>query len=203
MWRLKRMIFLIYSWLITLIIFLVLFPNTIKQYDSKVTDYTTRIKSRKELNIKEKCSIFGLNIMMSTFAYPIYPEAAKESCLLHFKVTNDLRIIEDDFFMESEKIKSGFDNNQLMVTWSTSECKLGNLESRYALALNSCKLNINETNLFKEYSVETRVEYPKYSALVLISDPIIIKIEEGLFNYLQQEEWLHPYTVIWKTKIYK
>jgi hypothetical protein len=48
-----------------------------------------RIESGQELTFKEKASIYGLNFFVSVFAFPIYPEVAKESFYLMFKVNKN------------------------------------------------------------------------------------------------------------------
>jgi hypothetical protein len=41
-----------------------------------------KIEAGQGLNFIEKTSIYGLNFFMSVFAFPIYPEVAKESFYL-------------------------------------------------------------------------------------------------------------------------
>ena len=160
-----------------------------------------KIESGQELSFKEKASIYGLNFFMSVFAYPIYPEVAKESFYLMFKTEDGTRVFEDDFFMESQKIRDAIKNKNSRVTWRESEYIMGNKESRYALALNPCNLDIKEFEDFSEISVEVPVAYPVKSRAVLVNAPIEITVEEGLFHYLQKENWFHPYTAIWKTTV--
>ena len=203
LWRFIGFKYLLFSWIITLVMTLVLFSHSISTYNSKTSEYMARIKSGNHLNFKEKSSIYVLNLLISGFSYPIYPEVAKESFLLTFKSDSNFRVFEDDFFMSSEKIKLGFQNNKTRISWSGSEYNLEHPESRYALALNPCDLKIVDFDSFYEYSVKIRVEYPEKYSAVLLSYPFKIMIEEGLFNYLQKENWLHPYTAVWKTKVNK
>jgi hypothetical protein len=162
-----------------------------------------RIESGQELTFKEKASIYGLNFFMSVIAFPIYPEVAKESFYLMFKTEDGIRVFEDDFFMGSERIRLALKNKKSKVTWSGSEYLLGNKESRYALALNPCSLKVKEFEDFSEISVEVPIRYPEKYRAVLLKVPFEIAIEEGLFHYLQEEKWLHPYKAIWGATVKK
>jgi hypothetical protein len=160
-----------------------------------------KIESGQELNFKEKASIYGLNFFMSVFAFPIYPEVAKESFYLMFKTEDGTRVFEDDFFMGSQKIRDAITQKKSKVAWSGSEYILGNKESRYALALNPCSLKVKKFEDFRGVSVEVPIRYPEKYRAVLLKVPFEIAVEEGLFHYLQEEKWLFPYTAIWKTTV--
>ncbi len=67
-----------------------------------------RIGKGENLTFKEKFSIYGLNVLMSIAAYPIYPEVSKESFYLLFNTESGERTFESDFFMKSQEIKKGF-----------------------------------------------------------------------------------------------
>ncbi|MFN5462999.1 MAG: hypothetical protein ACK5BR_09920 [Bacteroidota bacterium] len=200
-WRLKGIKFL-YIFLFPLFIFtMVLFPQSLNIYNQKTAEYMAKIDSGKDLSFKEKASIYGLNFFMCVIAFPIYPEVAKESFYLMFKTEDGRRVFEDDFFMESQKIKDGLKKRASDVSWNMSEYVCGNKESRYALALNPCNLSIKKFENFTEITVEVAVTYDKKTRAVLVNDPFEIAVEEGLFLYLQGEKWLHPYKAIWKTTV--
>ena len=211
LWRKKSVIFLFSSWLFLFLLTLILFIPSLKCYNEKTIDYMHRIDKGENLTFKEKVSIYGLNVFMSVAAYPIYPEVSKENFNLLFKTESGERTFESDFFMKSQEIKKGFheikkSNNYKKndsVDWSSSKYNMGNPESRFALALNPCYLSYKETNTYKEYTVSVKVKYPEKTSAVLLKQPFKLVVEEGLFNYLQKENWLHPYTAIWKTKILK
>jgi hypothetical protein len=80
---------------------------------------------------------------------------------------------------------------------------MGNKESRYALALNPCTLKSKEFEDYSEVSIEVQVAYPEKYRAVLLKVPFEIAVEEGLFHYLQEEKWLHPYKAIWKATVEK
>ena len=199
----KGLKYLFFSWIILFFLTIILFPQSIKMYNHKTIDYMHKIESGQGLFLKEKISVYGLNLLMSAIAYPICPEVSIESFYLIFKSVNGIRNFEDDFFMKSQRIKDGFKNNRKKVVWHGSQYQIGHPESRYALALNPCKLKITEFDTYREFSVEVRVEYPKKSTAVLLNYPFKVVVEEGLFNYLQKENWLHPYKAIWKSTINK
>ena len=200
-WNTKGITYLYVSLFSLFVFTLVLFPQSLNRYNQKTDEYMGKIESGQELNFKEKASIYGLNFFMSVFAFPIYPEVAKESFYLMFKTDDGTRVFEDDFFMESQKVRDAIKNKTSRVSWSGSEYILGNKESRYALALNPCNLVIKEFEGFSEITVEVQVAYPEKSRAVLLKVPFEIAVEEGLFHYLQEEKWLHPYKAIWKTTV--
>lgn len=200
-WRLKGVNYLYASLFFLFIFTLVLFPQSLNRYNQKTDEYMNKIESGQELTFKEKASIYGLNFFMSVVAYPIYPEVAKESFYLMFKTEEDPRVFEDDFFLGSERIQKALKNKKSEVAWSGSEYILGNKESRYALALNPCKLRTKEFENFSEISVEVPVNYPKKYRAVLLKVPFEIAVEEGLFHYLQKEKWLFPYKAVWRATV--
>ena len=200
-WRLKGIKFL-YASLFSLFIFTgVLFPQSLNRYNQKTDEYMNKIEAGQGLNFIEKTSIYGLNFFMSVFAFPIYPEVAKESFYLMFKTEDGTRVFEDDFFMGSQKIRDAVTQKKSKVAWSGSDYILGKRETKYALALNPCSLKVKEFEDFSEISVEVPIRYPEKYRAVLQKVPFEIAVEEGLFHYLQEEKWLHPYKAIWKATV--
>jgi hypothetical protein len=202
-WKIKGVNYL-YGSLFSLFIFTgVLFPQSLNRYNQKTDEYMNKIEAGQGLSFKEKASIYGLNFFMSVLAYPIYPEVSKESFYLMFNTEDGTRVFEDDFFMGSQKIRDAIKNKNSRVAWRGSEYLLGNKESRYALALNPCNLDVKEFEDYSEVSVEVQVAYPEKYRAVLLKVPFEIAVEEGLFHYLQKENWLHPYKAIWKATVGK
>ena len=198
-WRLKGIKFL-YASLFSLFIFTgVLFPQSLNRYNQKTDEYMNKIEAGQGLGFKEKASIYGLNFFMSVLAYPIYPEVSKESFYLMFNTEDGTRVFEDDFFMGSQKIRDAVTQKKSKVAWSGSDYILGKRETKYALALNPCSLKVKKFEDFSEVSVEVPIRYPEKYRAVLLKVPFEIAVEEGLFHYLQEEKWLHPYKAIWKT----
>lgn len=83
------------------------------------------------------------------------------------------------------------------VVWSGSEFTFGHEESRYSLALNPCSLANSVIDKGTEYTATVDVSYARNFELTLISRPIKISVQEGLFWYLQEINWLHPYKATW------
>jgi len=192
--------------LFSFIIFLVgmaMLPLSIKQYNARSKDYFQRIQEKKSLSFSEKISIYGLNIFFCTGGSLIYPEVAKESMLMMFKDSDGVREFESDFFLKSQKIQSAlknpFNTPKKKVTWNPKYYKLYP-ESRYALALNPCEVYPPLKNGHStEYKISVKVSYPYSSEIYLIKNEFVqLQVQEGLFHYLQQEGWLHPYKAIWK-----
>lgn len=180
---------------------LVLFNNSLNTYNLKTEEYMDRIEKGQSLNTREKISIYGLNLFMCMAAYPLYPEVSKECFYFMFKTADGKRYFKSDFFLHSTKIRNGFKNKKSKVTWNISDYALGNPEARYALALNPCKIRSIKYADYTEYVAEVDISYPKKTRATLIKYPITLQVEEGLFYYLEQEKWLHPYTAIWKTEV--
>ncbi|MGC8770675.1 MAG: hypothetical protein ACP5Q5_05440 [Brevinematia bacterium] len=150
------------------------------------------------MNFFEKYSIYGLNLAMSFFGFPFYPEVSLETFLLIFKTPNNYRIFKNDFFLSSKRVQLAISDykkgTSKIIKWNISDYSFGNKESRYALALNPCILRIDENN---KYILKVRVEYPEHSEIILLEKPVKIIVEEGLFHYLQKIGWLHPYDAVW------
>jgi hypothetical protein len=50
-----------------------------------------------------------------------------------------------------------------------------------------------------EYKISVDVSYPYSSEIFLIDNQFIqLRVQEGLFHYLQKEGWLHPFRAVWK-----
>ncbi|MFM7747914.1 MAG: hypothetical protein ACKO7X_08340, partial [Bacteroidota bacterium] len=83
--------------------------------------------------------------------------------------------------------------------WNKENYKLFKPESRYALALNPCEVYPPLKNGYStEYKISVKVSYPYSSEIDLGNKFVQLHVQEGLFHYLQQEGWLHPYKAIWK-----
>lgn len=199
----KKLIVLIPAFWITLNV--IMMSSTVNKYDSIRSIYYKKISTNQELKIIEKINIYGLNLIMSVIAYPIYPEVAKESFYLCLPSKENKRVFKSKFFLKSQKIKEILKdikvNEKHKATWSTSEYKFGNSEARYALALNPCSVSIEENDSKLYCKAKVKVEYPMSCEVTLINWPVTIKVEEGLFGYLQKCGWLHPYDAIWVGRI--
>ena len=179
-------------------------PLSIKQYNARSKDYFQRIQEKKSLSFSEKISIYGLNIFFCTGGSLIYPEVAGESMLMLIKDSDGVREFESDFFLKSHEIqralKEPFSTPRKKIKWNPGNYKLFHPESRYALALNPCEVYPPLKNgRSTEYKISVDVSYPYSSEIFLIDNQFVqLRVQEGLFHYLQKEGWLHPYRAVWK-----
>ena len=169
-----------------------------------------------EFTFKDKLGIYGLNLMMGIFAYPIYPEVSKETLLMIFpSPKNGVRVFHSNFALNSPKIREvirkfrfnlskGKEKKKQMRTtiyWSAREYAWGNKEARCALALNPAHISLRavkvDSNWTINVSIKVLIKYSKNAYLVILAKPEL-RIEEGLFWVLQKEGWIFPYTAEWK-----
>lgn len=181
--------------LVGIVVYLGMLPFTLYQYQLTSSKYTEKVERGMNLNFIEKLNVYGLNIIISLGAYPFYPEIAKESLLMIFPTKNNERIFYSGFFMKSEKIRKGFQNNKNYITWKGADYLRFDAESRCALALNPCKLQKVKKENSIVYSVKVNVTYPYKCHTEVLPG---VYIDEGLFHYLQSIGWLYPYTATWK-----
>jgi hypothetical protein len=178
------------------LIFLITIPYSNKQYDRKSDSYYNIVLSGDELSFIEKLNVYNLNILISAVSFPVYPEIGMESFLLIFPDNDKQRTFKSDFFLKSDLIQKAIAQNDKFVTWS-GKYYLNFKEARVALALNPCILKWEVNGSKISYMAKVKVRYPENSKTLLVNYPIKFYIQEGLFNYLQKEGWLHPYTAIW------
>lgn len=200
--RRKKITFLPVTIMLWGLLNLVLLQHSLHAYDKTRERYMATVQSGGELVFREKMNVYMLNFFMSLGAMPIYPEVGMESLLLMIPSESGERSFKSDFFLQSEKIRMGFRKGRSTVAWHVGDYVVGR-ESKYALALNPCTLSQNETKQYIDYAVRVRVEYPVKCEVVLVKAPFRISVEEGLFHYLQEVGWLHPYTAVWSTRIRK
>jgi len=175
--------------------------GTIETYNAKRIEYFDRVQNNLELDFIEKFNVYGLNIVMSVMGYPFYPEVSLESFYLAFPSKGGVRYFQNDFFLESKKIREALTaqpkKSDMVVKWNINDYSMGSSEARFALALNACFLKIKTSAAKTIYEAKVRVEYPASSEVTLIKKPVEIKVEEGLFAYLQKAGWLQPYDAVW------
>lgn len=216
-------------WLIRLAVFvvgLVLVATTIHysigEVNSRIDALANKPRSQSslsEFSTRDKISIYGLNIIMGTLAYPLYPEVAKETLMMVFPPPEDgVRTFNSDFAINSREItdfirefndslndRTG-DSYQTAkrITWSASEYQLGRREARYAMALNPSIVSLSATRKDSiwviDVSIKVDVKYPQRSNVVLVPNPEL-RLEEGLYWVLQQTGWLFPYIAEWTFSI--
>ena len=178
--------------------YIAMMPLTTVRMNKTTARYQERVSNGQDLNAIEKWNIYGINITASLVAYPFYPEASKEFLLMMFPSKNGLRTFESDFFMKSERLQAAFQkSNKCRVAWYQKHYNIHNPESRAALALNICTYEIKQTKAGTEYKVSVPVRYPVKCRSTFIKEPVEIRVEEGLFHYLEKEGWLFGYDAVW------
>ena len=152
-----------------------------------------------------KAEIYGLGILMSAVAFPIYPEVAREHMMLYTPFTDDPKIINDDFFLKSPVVRLAIEKSKktgkpYRLAWPASAYSLSLNNDRYweariALALNGGYLRVDG----EEIIARIKIAYPRKSYAPLIPIPGFgaIGVEEGLFWVLQQTGWFHTGYVEW------
>lgn len=179
-----------------------------------------RVNAVNEFSLRDKCSIYGLNIIMGLSALTIYPHVASETLYMMIPPPGDgLRVFESNFPLGSKKIQAVIQKiskklkthsqlkQQLLkqqISWNTKQYLFGNTEAAYALALNPAKLSVLAIPQGDYWKLEVltlvKISYPKRSQVILIQQPEL-KLEEGLFWLLQQAGWLHTYTAEWRSSL--
>jgi hypothetical protein len=168
-------------------------------------------------SLRDKLGIYGLNMIMGLFAYPIYPEASRETLMMTSNSSKDgVRIFISDFAINSKIVRNELKSfcTQLSetngaqkfilrkrISWDARDYALGNKEARYALALNPSELLLvarqRDSGWNIEVSLLVEIRYPMRSYVMVVSQPPLW-IEEGLFWALQEVGWLFPYKAEWK-----
>ena len=171
-------------------------------------------------SMRDKLGIYGLNIIMGVLAYPIYPEASKETLMMMFKISKGgVRTFASDFAINSKVVRAELKkiavkiieakgteevNLKKRISWNVSDYTLGNREARYALALNSSDLSLIARQRDSKWNIEVsllvEIRYSMNSYVTLLANPAL-RIEEGLYWVLQQAGWLFPYRAEWKFTI--
>lgn len=186
------------SILVGFVAYLAMLPVTMPQMNNKTASYQERVSNGEDLSFIEKWNVYGISITASVIAYPFFPEVSKEFLLMMFPAENGVREFESDFFMKSERMQEAFKkSNKGKVEWYQKHYNIFNPESRVALAFNPCKYEINKTGKGTEYKVFVPVRYPKRCRSTMLKEPVEIRVEEGLFRYLEEEGWLFGYDAVW------
>ena len=149
-----------------------------------------------------KVEIYAAYVVMNVLGAPMYPEIAKEGLLMLFPfIEGKVKTFESDFFLESAFIQDKIDNytEPIRLAWSSSDYLLGNSEARVALALNTGTLSLEDARV----KVSVPFTWPKQSWIRLLDVPWLpeIRVQEGLFWVLEQEDWIYPYTAVWEADL--
>ena len=152
-----------------------------------------KLEQGRELNLYECCSIYTMHMAVWMFGWPISPEAASEAYYMHFKDDNDIRWSSNTDFLNSKVIASNpnfKEKKPFKVSWPIDLMQIPKDELKYALAYNTSNTQVLFTqngNPILEYTVEYQDIKYNFGH---------ISIYTGLFKYLQEIGWLHPYKMV-------
>jgi len=190
--------------LLGLIMFCLLSPFNIKQYNRKAEALQNKISHNGDLTTREKMGVYGCLIMVTVFDFVLFPEAAKENFCLFFPNDQKQKVFFSNSFLESPSIQKAIQTQQKgYVVWNRWNFRLD--EVRYALAFNPCKIYTAERQGYREVVLTTEFGYRENHVTIhatnFLRGIFTFRVDEGLFYYLQERGWLHPYKAIWKARM--
>lgn len=161
-----------------------------------------KIKNNEEVSLYEKCSIYTMHMAVYMFGWPLSPEASGEIFRMSFSKNRERTIYKkNDYFIDSpavQKALKGLEEGQRkkIVFKAETAYNTASPDHRVALGVNPGFLYKKEGKVY----LESDAHYPHYSATPITLFGYRIIVHEGLFHYLEQIHWLHPYTMIWWCK---
>lgn len=161
-----------------------------------------KIREGKELNSYEIASVYTMHMALCVIGWVYSPEATKEIIGMSFRKNRDKVIKkESDFFLKYPVIQnrylSQYSRKRIAFNGDQSYSLLDS-DHRLALAVNPGYLWRDNEYVY----LEAPVHYPVcYNTHIGITKNLRITLNECLFSYLERKEILHPYTVIYYTKI--
>jgi hypothetical protein len=160
---------------------LLMVVNTGNHFNNTNDRYYAKVENGKGLTLQEKVNVYGSNILMGFIAYPLFPEAGKETILMMFPTKKGVRYEKNDFFFDSRKIKKEMQSHPkqkvFYISWKASEYLDYFGEARPALALNACVVRRIGNH---KYSAEVPVRYPYKYKTLLVPFPSKIYIQEAM-----------------------
>jgi hypothetical protein len=193
--------------LLGLFLFCVLSPFNLKQYNRRAEDFQNRINQKGELNTKEKIGVYGCLLMITVFDLIPFPEAAIQNYYLLFPAKDGQRFFYDQSILKSPSIQRAVKlNKRGYIEWNRWNF-IHNKDFRYAMAFDPCTVTTTDKEGIKEVTLTTdfgyRENYVTTHASNFLRGLFTFRVDEGLFFYLQQKGWLHPYKAIWVARMRK
>lgn len=162
-----------------------------------------KLKSGKDLNLYECCTVYSIHIGIWSMGWPMSPEAAKECFLLHFpqKDTVDFKRCRFD----SPKLRAAIAalegapvGSSIRLSWRAKECySVKSKERRIAIAVNPCTVSKVAEG---KYQLISEMEYPEFSKTPFNLGLFTIELEEGLFRHLQDRGWLNRFVAVYNVE---
>ena len=191
--------------LLGVVLFMLLSPFNIKQYNRHAESLQKRVSNREELNTRERLGIYGCLIMVTLFDIIPFPEFGIENFYMFFPAKNKERVFYSNSILNSPSIMREVKRKTTgSVTWNRWT-SIFDADFRYALAFQNCSISTERKKGYREVTLSTDFHYRKehftYHASNMLHGLFAFRIDEGLFWYLQEKGWLHPYTAVWKAKL--
>jgi len=191
--------------LLGIVLFMLLSPFNIKQYNRHAEILQQRVSHQEELTTKQRLGIYGCLIMVTVFDLIPFPEAGIENFYLFFPSEGKQRVFHSNAILNSPSITREVKRKSTgYVKWDRW-ASIFNPDFRYALAFQNCRISTERRIGYREVTLTTDFQYRKdhfsFHANNILHGIFAFRIDEGLFWYLQEKGWLHPYTAIWKAKL--
>lgn len=164
-----------------------------------------KLASNIELNMYEKLSTYSVHTACWMFGWIVSPESAEQAFLMNFP-QDSVIYRNNDFFKDSELLYKYINDNG-EIDYPLNYITQNNLkETRYATALDGGiykSQDITEIGPYNSASMciescTVKAEYSDYIGQYKIG-PIKFKFNWGLCKYIQDEGWIHPYTICYIT----
>lgn len=160
-----------------------------------------KLASNIELNMYEKLSTYSVHTACWMFGWIISPESAEQAFLMNFP--QDSVVYRNNDFFKKSKLLYTFIQYDGKISYPLNEITTTDFkESRYALALDGGTYKSQDITEIGPYnsasmcieSCTVKAEYSDYIGQYKIG-PIKFKFNWGLCKYIQDKEWIHPYTI--------
>jgi len=187
------------------VLFMLLLPFNLRQYNRRAEALQSRINNKGELTTKEKLGVYGCLIMVTVFDIIPFPEVGIENFYLFFPIKEKQRTFHSNAFLNSPSIMREVKRKTLgYVAWN-KWITVFSKDFRYSVAFDPCLIQTVNKKGYREVTLTTAFQYRKDYVTIhangFMRGWFAFRIDEGLFWYLQEEGWLHPYTAIWIAKL--
>lgn len=169
-------------------------------YVFKLQDRTMeKIRRSEKVTLYEKCSIYTMHMAVWMFGWPLSPEAAGEIYRMSFPWNRGkVKFVKNDYFMDSPAVYKALaglpEGKRKRIAFKAETAyNTASPDHRVALAVNPGFLYKKDGKIY----LESYAHYPSYSRTPITLFGAKIYIHEGLFHYLEDIHWMHPYTMTW------
>jgi hypothetical protein len=177
----------------------------------RLPELNAKIHRNEQLGISNKVEVYIIGLAMGVVALPLYPEVAREHLSMYYPFPEGGKNFENDFFLNSSVVQAAINKSKnsgesVRLEWPVSAYQMSlerqkYWEARISMAINGALL----TAYNDKVQVKVHIEYPQKTLATLINIPEFgsVKVEEGLFRYLQDSGWLHQGYFIWAADLKK